>query len=1716
MGKTVKHRIWKILKWTFGILLALIIALPFLLYIPWVQNKAKDIACHYVKEKTGMDLSIGRILIKFPLDIAIDDMTLLDQHGDTMVVAKKFTANVAVKPLLDKRFEIDGAELEDGKYRLVSDDASMLLRADVKHCKLAGTDIDLSNNKINILDGELSGGKVQLALYPHKSYEENDTTKSEPWRIQASRLVLNDIDYTMVMEPTIHRLETHLARAELRDGYLDTEQHTIDAKSLKVDSIDCKYIYRDERFAAAYEQHYPTPPKIEDPSDTIPWTVRSDTLSLKGGHAIYAEKGKTPASGLDMSYIEVDDLDFTITDFYNLGTIVSVPIDELKAKERGGLEIRDAHGTVAVSPQDLQVKDFTLTTKNSTIDLNGKMDMSLLDENPTGSMNITTDATVDLREINSVMPSLSGVTNFIPKNHPIKFKGNFEGNTRDLDINNGQIQIPGFVNANVDGNIKNITEPSKLQADVNLDANIDNIDFAKNEFLDKDLQKQVNVVPMTLKGNIKYNPNSVAGDIDMRLKAGGSLTGKGSYEFNSNRYSVDATAKSLPVKKLMPQLDVNNVTAHVKAEGHGFDFLNNNTSVNAQINLNDIDYAGKHYRNYDADVKLNGTNFDAKVNALGRGSMTAKGSFDPKTEKYDIDATFNSFPVQELVPDLGVGSLTASVKAKGEKFDLLSPNTRINADINLQSVVYDNLTYKDLQGNITLDGNSFSGHINSANPNCDVDADLQGTINGDIYNVTHLKGNIRDLDLQALKFMDMPCNGSGIVEMHNGLFNLKTNEYKGSLTLTDLNWFLDNERFYTEKADLDFNINNDSTTINFKEQSNTVDFRTPHTINDLMKRFDKCLEIAERQYNKIDLNINEITNAIPEFKLDVRMGPSGIIQRYMGKWDIDFRDLQVDMRKGKWKEEDDENTLLAQAIANNLGYGTHVIDKLTLKIEEVDKMIGFNARMENKKGSWDEMAQVEIIGYAKGSNVNMLLSQKNIDKETGYHLGVNAIIKDSTITANIMPDQPIIAYKQWNLNKGNYVKFDFGDKRLAADITLERDSSLVSLKTDSINEAGKQKILAKINNFRIEEWTKIVPSLESVSGVMDADVALSYDGRNLEGKGVIELHKFTYSHTRESDFKIETELTIDPSTSSTNLTANLNIDGSDVAVAFGALNDSTATSPLHVKVDLTKFPLRKVSPFVPIRMVMLDGNANGQLIVDGSLDNPLVNGFLVSDTAYVKLPRYGSSLRLSEKQIDINDNVIEFVNYEIYGLNNKAAKLNGTVDFKSLDDIQMDLDLKGKNIQFFGSKQRSFSEIFGNGYIDFDGNIKSRNNLTAVNAKTTLLSGSDITYVMQDDINSIVNNSATEGMVTFINPNDTVGQDQTIITGTTTPSALNIVVDIDVEKGAKINAFLQPEGKDRVTVDGIGKLNYILDFAGKETLRGNYNITSGVVRYSPPVISQKVFNLVEGSNLIWNGEMLNPQLDLKGTNSVRTSVANTSGSGSRLVDFDIIALIKNTLSNVDLKFDLEAKNDATVESELQAMSETQRSQAAINLLLYNSYSGSAPTGDFSTTGALFSFLQSQINNWTANNLKGIDISFGINQYEGTQKGSRIETSYSYRLSKSLFGERFKIAVGGEYSTEATSEQNFSQNLISDISFEYLLNPSGTRYLRLFRHRGLESVLEGEVTVTGISFVMKHKVSTIGDLFKWLKKSQKNESQHESSEQNNDYSDSDSSTPSSRQ
>ena len=341
-------------------------------------------------------------------------------------------------------------------------------------------------------------------------------------------------------------------------------------------------------------------------------------------------------------------------------------------------------------------------------------------------------------------------------------------------------------------------------------------------------------------------------------------------------------------------------------------------------------------------------------------------------------------------------------------------------------------------------------------------------------------------------------------------------------------------------------------------------------------------------------------------------------------------------------------------------------------------------------------------------------------------------------------------------------------------------------------------------------------------------------------------------------------------------------------------------------------------------------------------------------------------------------------------------------------------------------------------------------------------------------------------VVKFVNFADTA---QVALADTVEQSAMAMALtaSVDIRQGSQFTVDLSTDGQNRAQLKPQGILTYSMSPAQPDgRLIGRLTIDGGFFRYSLPVISEKTFNFASGSYVAFNGPVMNPTLNISATDQTRANVTRP-GENSRLVNFDVTLLAKGTPEHLDVSFDLSTNDDLSLQNELQAMSPTQRANKAMNLLLYGMYSSGETSATSNLSGnALYGFLSSQLNKWAANTIKGVDVSFGFDQFDRTRNGqTSTATQYSYKVSKSLFNDRFKIIVGGNYSTD-TEESDIAENLISDVSLEYMLNQSGSMYVRLFRHTGYESILEGEVTQTGVGFVIKRRVNRVADIFNFRK------------------------------
>jgi hypothetical protein len=270
-------------------------------------------------------------------------------------------------------------------------------------------------------------------------------------------------------------------------------------------------------------------------------------------------------------------------------------------------------------------------------------------------------------------------------------------------------------------------------------------------------------------------------------------------------------------------------------------------------------------------------------------------------------------------------------------------------------------------------------------------------------------------------------------------------------------------------------------------------------------------------------------------------------------------------------------------------------------------------------------------------------------------------------------------------------------------------------------------------------------------------------------------------------------------------------------------------------------------------------------------------------------------------------------------------------------------------------------------------------------------------------------------------------------------------------------------------------------------------LSGGMVKYAMPIIPLKEFNIQEGSYVQWNGDAMNPTLNITATERIRAAVSQNDGS-SRQVTFNVGVAIKQSLENLDLQFILSAPEDQSMQQELNRMGEEQQSQIAVTMLVTGMYlnineaGNSNKKSNLNMGAALNSFLQSEINNIAGSALKSVDISLGMEQYDqnGTGSGGQ-RTDFSFRFAKRFYNDRISIILGGRVSTGKDVNTKQSQQFIDNVSIEYRLDNSGTRYIKLFHNKNYESLLEGEIIETGAGIVLRKKMLRLRELFIFKKK-----------------------------
>ena len=219
----------------------------------------------------------------------------------------------------------------------------------------------------------------------------------------------------------------------------------------------------------------------------------------------------------------------------------------------------------------------------------------------------------------------------------------------------------------------------------------------------------------------------------------------------------------------------------------------------------------------------------------------------------------------------------------------------------------------------------------------------------------------------------------------------------------------------------------------------------------------------------------------------------------------------------------------------------------------------------------------------------------------------------------------------------------------------------------------------------------------------------------------------------------------------------------------------------------------------------------------------------------------GTEYTFNDVKIPVEHNVVKFGNFEIKGVNENPLAVNGMVNISNFSDPKVDLKLTANNMMIVNTKRAARgADIYGRGYINLLATVKGDMSFMDVQANVVVASGTNLTYVMTNAETAL---SATKDndMVKFVNFADTAAvarADSIVQQG----MALRLDASLTIQSGSTINVDLSTNGRNRVSLQPEGNVDFTMPPFGQPRMTGRINIPKGFVRYTPQFMSEKNFS----------------------------------------------------------------------------------------------------------------------------------------------------------------------------------------------------------------------------------------------------------------------------------
>ena len=1070
---------------------------------------------------------------------------------------------------------------------------------------------------------------------------------------------------------------------------------------------------------------------------------------------------------------------------------------------------------------------------------------------------------------------------------------------------------------------------------------------------------------------------------------------------------------------------------------------------------------------------FNGNRYDADIKAgIGRGSLAAKAKLDVKRETYNVVATAHQLPIASIVRGVPVGPFSGSLRASGSGWDVMSPRASLTADAKVNALSYERYPLGGISVKANLRGGKAVAHFEADNPLLQGNGHIEALLGRHNYEVA-VKASLPNLDLKKLGVTtDTLYFGTDI--------DIKATANK-AFTAYALSGSIANNHFTTQRMSamakdilFDLATSRDTTTANISAGDLRLRLGAKGDIPHLgthLARFANELQKEAKTYN-IDQERLKTYLPVMVFYLDAgRDNPLYNIARMKGySFSSAYVNLNTDPHVG----------MTGDARMGALNVGALLLDTIDTHIFQDSTGVQMRGLVKNGKKNPNPL-EVRMRSYVMRSGAGIELSYYDSEGERGVDVGLQAALVDGGLNIHLYPENPVLAYRNFKVNKDNYI-FLGKDNSIRADVDLLADDGtglkIYGEPKDSVND-----LTVSVNQVNLGELSAVLPYMPKLSGMLSGDVHVTDDSQHKQLSAMASLTADNFKYEDMPLGNVGIDAVYLPKTGGEHhASAFISSNGEEVLACNGTYFDRDGGT-FEGDAQLHDFPLQMLNGFMAGTDVALKGIAGGDLRVNGSLDKPVINGSLDLDSAHIYSDVYGFDLRTDERALDIKDSRIIFSDYRLFSTGKEPMVLNGTFDMSDFERMRMDFAMRANNFELINTRKKAQSMLFGKVYANYIGTLKGTTDNLSLRGKLEVLDRTDVTYILKDSPLSV--DDRLHDLVQFTNFKDST---QTAQPEKAVDGGMDITMGISISDAAIFHCNLSNDGQSYVKLEGGGDMTLRMTQQGDMRMTGLFTTNSGEMKYQLPVIPLKTFQIVQGSYVQFTGDAMNPTLNIAAKE--RTKAVVTEDDKQRSVAFDVGVKITKPLNDMGLEFTIEAPEDLNIQNQLASMSAEQRGKAAVTMMATGMYmtdetmmSGSG----FKANNALNAFLQSEIQNIAGSALKTIDINLGVES--GTSQTGTSTTDYSFQFAKRFWGNRISVIIGGKVSTGADAT-NSAESFINNVSVEYRLDQGATRYVKAFYDRDTQDPLEGQLTKTGAGLVLRRKTDKLGELFIFRNKSKK--------------------------